>query len=184
MRSILLALLLICFVSAPALADQAESRAKIQKMREETLQRLYKEDPGAKTNVESSYGYAVFQSGGLNVILASLAYGYGIARNNESHGDTYMEMASGGLGLGLGVKDYRLVFVFRNKEAFDGFVSKGWDFSGQADAAAKVGKAGGEISEAADVMPGVKVYQLTENGLALQATLQGTKYWVDEDLNF
>jgi lipid-binding SYLF domain-containing protein len=184
MRSILLALLMICVVPSIALADQAESRAKVKKMRTETLERLYKEDPGAKTNIDKSYGYAVFQSGGLNVILASLAYGYGIAHNNESHGDTYMEMASGGLGLGLGVKDYRLVFVFRTKDAFNGFVSHGWDFSGQADAAAKAGQAGGEISEAVDVMPGVKVYQLTENGLALQATLQGTKYWVDEDLNF
>lgn len=183
MKGLLLALLLVAFIPTAAFADQEQSRAKVRKMRQETLARLYKEDPGAKANIESSYGYAVFQSGGVNVILASLAYGYGIARNNESHGDTYMEMASGGLGLGLGIKDYRVVFVFRNRDAFDRFVTHGWDFSGQADAAAKVGKAGGEISEAADVMPGVKVYQLTENGLALQATLQGTKYWVDHDLN-
>ena len=40
-----------------------------------------------------------------------------------------------------------------------------------------------ELSEALDVMPDVKVYQLTETGLALQATLQGTKYWRDGDLN-
>jgi hypothetical protein len=64
------------------------------------------------------------------------------------------------------------------------FVNEGWDFSGQADAAAKAGTDGAEFSEAVDVMPGVKVYQLTENGLALQATLQGTKYWADDDLNY
>lgn len=34
------------------------------------------------------------------------------------------------------------------------------------------------------VIPGVEVYQITKNGLALQATLQGTKYWKDRDLNF
>ena len=32
-------------------------------------------------------------------------------------------------------------------------------------------------------MPGVEVYQLTKNGVALQVTLQGTKYWKDRDLN-
>lgn len=31
---------------------------------------------------------------------------------------------------------------------------------------------------------GVEVIQITENGLALQATLQGTKYWRDRDLNY
>jgi hypothetical protein len=29
----------------------------------------------------------------------------------------------------------------------------------------------------------VTVYQMTKKGLALQATLQGTKYWKDDDLN-
>jgi hypothetical protein len=29
----------------------------------------------------------------------------------------------------------------------------------------------------------VEVYQITKNGIALQATLQGTKYWQDADLN-
>jgi hypothetical protein len=33
------------------------------------------------------------------------------------------------------------------------------------------------------VIPGVEIYQITKNGLALQATLQGTKYWKDRDLN-
>jgi hypothetical protein len=29
----------------------------------------------------------------------------------------------------------------------------------------------------------MEVYQLTKNGLALQATVQGTKYWKDKELN-
>ena len=94
-----------------------------------------------------------------------------------------MEMASGGVGLGLGVKDYRLVFVFETEKAYDHFLKKGWDFSGQADAAAKTSSDGDEFSGAAAIMPGVKVYQLTESGLALQVTLQGTRYWLDDDLN-
>ena len=38
-------------------------------------------------------------------------------------------------------------------------------------------------SMAIDVAPGVKLYQITEAGLALQVTIQGTKYYKDEDLN-
>ena len=32
-------------------------------------------------------------------------------------------------------------------------------------------------------VPGTSIYQITDAGLALQATLQGTKFWADEDLN-
>jgi hypothetical protein len=63
------------------------------------------------------------------------------------------------------------------------FIEEGWDFSGQADAAAKSGKKGHEGSTAGTIINGVSIYQMTESGLALQATLQGTKYWKDEDLN-
>ena len=42
---------------------------------------------------------------------------------------------------------------------------------------------GGAYEGAISVAPGVWVYQLTETGLALQATLQGTKYYKNDDLN-
>ena len=33
------------------------------------------------------------------------------------------------------------------------------------------------------VSPGVWMYQLTDKGLAAEATVKGTKYWKDDDLN-
>ena len=33
------------------------------------------------------------------------------------------------------------------------------------------------------LIDGITIYQLTEHGLALQATLKGTKYFQDADLN-
>lgn len=173
----------ICIFNTPAFAGAAEDRADIYDMRNRTLQRLYKEEPGARTDIAQAEGYAVFSSGGVNLVLLSAAYGSGVVHDNKTGKDTFMQMASGGLGIGLGIKDYRLVFVFRTRKALDRFVEYGWDFSGQADVAAKTGPKGGELSEAAAAMPGVKVYQLTESGLALQATLQGTKYWRDKSLN-
>ncbi len=41
----------------------------------------------------------------------------------------------------------------------------------------------GENASPGPVAPGIKLYQITENGLALQATIQGTKYWKDAELN-
>jgi hypothetical protein len=64
------------------------------------------------------------------------------------------------------------------------FIDKGWDFLAQADAAAKSAEKGGQYGAAANIVEGVEIIQITKNGLALQATLQGTKYWRDKDLNF
>ncbi len=92
-------------------------------------------------------------------------------------------MVTAGVGIGLGVKDFRGVFVFTTRDAFRRFTEDGWDASAQADLAAKAGNKGGAFAGAIDVAPGIKLYQITEHGLALQATIQGTKYWRDADLN-
>jgi lipid-binding SYLF domain-containing protein len=94
-----------------------------------------------------------------------------------------MKMVSAGAGLGVGVKNYRVIFVFENKDALDHFLDSGWSGSAQTDAAAKAVDKGGAFSGADEIAPGVWVYQITKNGLALQITLQGTKYYKDDDLN-
>ncbi len=81
------------------------------------------------------------------------------------------------------MKDYRVIFVFETEPALTKFLNSGWEASAQADAAAKVKESGGAYSGAASVAEGVWVYEITKNGLALQLTLQGTKYSKDKDLN-
>ncbi len=174
---------LSCFTGPAFAATPEEKRAEIRRMRSETLEKLYKVHPLAKGAIQSSVGYAVFSNIGINVILLSLAGGSGIAHNNRTNQDTYMNMVSGGLGLGLGVKDFRGIFVFTTDKAFRQFVESGWDADLQADAAAKAGTKGGAFAGAITVAPGVELYQLTETGLALQATIQGTKYFKDKELN-
>lgn len=164
-------------------ATPAEARAEIQKMRATTLERLYKVHPAARADVQKAAGYAVFSNVGINLILLSAAGGSGVAHDNRSGKDTYMKMVSGGFGIGLGVKDFRGVFVFSTTEKLNQFTNSGWEASAQADAAAKAGDKGGAAAGAITVAPGVNLYQLTENGLALQATIQGTKYFKNDDLN-
>jgi lipid-binding SYLF domain-containing protein len=94
-----------------------------------------------------------------------------------------MKMVSAGGGLGVGVKDYRVIFVFGSDKALSQFLNSGWSASAQTDAAAKAGEKGGAYSGAIEVAPDVWVYEITKNGLALQLTLQGTKYYKDDDLN-
>ena len=167
--------------------DVDKQRQEILDIRSETISRLYGEKPSAEEMIEKSVGYAVFSNTGINVLLLSTANGKGVAHDNESDTDTYMNMFSAGGGIGMGVKKFSAVFVFHERDAFDQFVEKGWNFSGQADAAATTDADGnaeaGSMEATIGLNQGVTVYQMTDKGLALQATLQGTKYWKDDELN-
>ncbi len=170
-------------LSFNALADKQDDRQEILEMRQEVLAKLYKEEPSVKGKIKAAKGYAVFSNIGVNLIFLSAGGGSGVVHDNGSGKDTYMNMGSAGVGIGFGVKDFSAVFIFHTQDALANFIEYGWDFSGQADAAAKSGKKGAEGSAAGTIVNGVSIYQMTESGLALQATLQGTKYWVDSDLN-
>ena len=180
--SILLMTLLTACMS-PKGNTVAEKRQTVQSMRSETLAQLYKVHPYAKTQIDQAVGYGVFSNVGINLFLLSTASGWGVVRDKKTGRDTYMKMYSAGIGPGLGVKDFRGVFVFTSQSALKQFVEEGWDASAQADAAAKSEGKGDSWAGAVDVAPGMKLYQLTQYGLALQATIQGTKFWKDDELN-
>jgi lipid-binding SYLF domain-containing protein len=161
----------------------AEKRQSAQNMRSETLAELYNVHPYAKSQIAKAVGYGVFSTVGTNLFLFSTASGWGVVRDKRTRKDTYMKMYSAGIGPGLGVKVFRGIFIFTSNEALRRFVEDGWDATAQVDAAAKTGDQGNAWAGAVDVAPGIKLYQLTRHGLALQATIQGTKFWVDDELS-
>ena len=179
---LLLSTLLLC-LPLIAVAGPDEERKEAQEMRQEVLTNLYKEKSGTKAEIEKSKGYAVFSSLGVNLFLVSTANGGGILHDNRNGKDIYMNLFSAGGGIGLGVKNFNAVFVFSDEKALDTFMESGWDFSAQADAKVETDQDSEGAETAATVVPGVKIYQMTEEGLALQATLQGTKYWKNDELN-
>jgi lipid-binding SYLF domain-containing protein len=180
----LLMLAALAVASTPVLAKDTpdEERAEMRKERDDVLKELYKLNPSTQSKVEKAVGYAVFTNLGVNVFVVSAGGGHGIVVSDNGK-ETFMKMGQAGVGLGLGVKDFRAVFVFNNKEKLQKFIDTGWDFGAEADAAAKAGEKGGAAEAAGDFGKDVEVYQITKNGLALQATLNGTKYWKDGDLN-
>jgi lipid-binding SYLF domain-containing protein len=159
-----------------------DKRQAILDMKNETLTELYRVKPHVRSEIKSAPGYAVFSDANVNVIFASFGGGYGVVKDNTSGRHTYMKMGEVGIGLGLGVKDFRAIFVFHDKETMDYFVSRGWEFGGHADAAAKASDKGAAVGGEL-LVDNITIYQLTESGLALQATVKGTKYWKDDALN-
>jgi lipid-binding SYLF domain-containing protein len=159
----------------------AEKRSVIQSETHKTLGELYAAKPEAKEKVAGSAGYGYFSNVNVNLLVLSTENGYGVVHDNASGKDTYMKMAGAGVGLGMGAKDTRVIMVFTDPAVMENFVTKGWTASGGADAAAKTKDDGSATG--ATVMPGMEIYQFTKAGLALQATVQGTKFWPDDSLN-
>jgi lipid-binding SYLF domain-containing protein len=160
-----------------------EKRQSINAMRADALARFYEEDASLRTEVRDAAGYAVFSNVGVRVLLLAGGGGYGVAHDNGTGEDTYMRMGEGGLGLGLGVKDFRALFVFHDERTLAGFVDDGWTFGAESDAAAKTGDQGGAAGAEAVANDGMDVYQLTDRGLILGASLRGTRYWRYASLN-
>lgn len=179
-------LLLVCGLllsNASSAASVEKQRADANQMAQETLQRLYKVQPNARSAVAKAAGYAVFSAFGTKILVAGGGSGNGIAVDNRSKRVVYMKMVEAQAGLGMGVKKYRLVWVFEKASDLDAFVNSGWELGAQASAAAKLGKDGGAYAGALSIRPGVWLYQLTDDGLALELTAKGTKYYKDDKLN-
>lgn len=176
-------LAVLMFSVAPAHAGVKEDRADVHKAADKVMSMLYEAQPSAKRAVEGAAGHAVFSNFGMKILLAGGGTGKGLAVNHKTGKETFMKMVEVQAGLGFGIKKFGVVFLFENEHAFNEFVDSGWEFGGQATAAAKMEGEGDAYQDALSVSPGVWMYQVTETGLALELTAKGTKYYKNDELN-
>jgi hypothetical protein len=191
----LLCLVMLLCVLAPAASARllgpkggtpAAKRATILRERDEILGKLYRSHPEARAKLAGAVGYATFNDKNWNLFLLSASHGYGVVVDKRSGKPTYMAMGSVGGGLGLGAKSLRAVFIFHDAAVMERFIESGWQFGGEADATAKAADKGAAAAREGALDTGgrlIEVYQMTRTGFALQATIAGTKYWKDGELN-
>lgn len=180
---VLSAFMMLTIACGAIAQDQQKSKAeqkkeKIDGIAKEALATLFAEDANARDLYDAAYGYAVFSN--IKVAFGiSAGGGSGVAVAKAEKERTYMKMGTGGIGFGLGGQKYRVIFLFDKKEGLDDFVMNGW----QADTSAHaVAGTAGKNAEST-FTKGLAVYQLSSNGLMLQADISGSKYWVDKKLN-
>ena len=164
-------------------ATKAQKQAEVRKTVNETLNRLYKLQSTSKEAIEKAAGYAVFSNFGMKIFFAGGGSGKGIAVNNATKKETFMKMLEVQAGLGMGVKKFRLVWVFQTEEALSSFINSGWELGTQATAAAQYDDKGAGMAGAVAISKGVWLYQLTDDGLAVELTAKGKNYFRDDDLN-
>lgn len=173
-------------INKPEGETAAQKRSAIMQMKKETLAQLYQEQPEARAHIQRAPGYAVFSNKSSKILMLATGSGFGVAVDNASGKHTYMNMLEAGGGVGIGIKDYRAVYVFNDKDAFEQFVTVGIQVGGDADVSLKSGDQGSSAGAALNtdqLTAPVTVYQFTETGIALSAVATGTKYSVDDELN-
>lgn len=179
-------LLIISFIygcARPKGETPQQKRDYVQRMKDQTLAELYAQKPFAKDLVKNSAGYGVFSNFNTQLLIVGSGNGYGVVTDNKNGDQIYMSMAEGGLGLGVALKDFREVIVFNNREVFNQFVTEGWNYGAQGDAAFKYDETGGATGGEVPLNSDVVIIQMTQDGIALRATMGASKYWINEELN-
>ena len=166
----------------PSQQQVEQTRQQIRQVSADALETLGQVNPAARRAIERAPGYAVFSSFGVKILVAGGTTGRGVVVNQRSRAETFMKMVQAQAGLGFGVEQDRLIFVFTEEQALRNFIDQGWEFGGQAKLSVMAEGDGGMMSGAASVAPGVYLYQLTETGLAATITVSGTKFFADSDL--
>lgn len=166
-----------------AKATPAEQRAQIDELSEKALKKLYEKYPNAENVIEKCYAWATLSNTSTKIGIFGSSHGRGVAVNNETGERIYLKMNEQSAGLGFGAKEYNLIFLISDREAWDNFIIGKIRFGTSAEASADDGVSGGTVEGANYVAPGIWVYQMTTKGLALEAMIKGIKIYKDKKLN-
>ncbi|MBQ7493143.1 MAG: hypothetical protein IJT47_01795, partial [Selenomonadaceae bacterium] len=139
--------------------------------------------PHARRVVGECYAYATLSNSGVKVLFIGSSHGRGLAYNNQTGEKVYLHMKELSAGLGIGAKEYDLIFLINTRDAWENFIAGKTRFGASAEASADGGTIEGTIEGAQYVAPGVWAFQMTPKGLALDATLNGAKIYRDKNLN-
>jgi lipid-binding SYLF domain-containing protein len=175
--------LLACSTAPISKSDKEQQQNSVRDMTNKTLAHLYAKHPAAKDAVAKAAGYAVFSDFGFKVWTLGGARGKGVAVNNATKQDTFMEMLEFQPGMGFGASKFRVVFIFETSDAFNNFVNSGWEFGANAMADAKTKAEGGALAGAVTVSKGVKMFQLNDEGAIVGVSLTAAKYYKDKELS-
>ena len=177
---------LVLMTASTVLAAESnpdELRAKLNDMSGQVLNRMYQKYPSSASAVRNSYAYCTISASSVKWGFWGDDRGRGVAVNNQTGQRVYVKMKELSLGLNFGAKEYDLLFVIINKDAWDRFISGNIKFGTEVSAQVSDGVTGDTFANATIVANGVWVYQLDKKGLAVEATIKGARISPYKTLN-
>ena len=172
---VLFALVLMTASTVFAKQSPDEIRAKLDEMSGQVLERMYEKYPSSRAAVENSYAYCTISASGVKWGVVGDDHGRGVAINKQTDEKIYMKMKEVSLGVNFGAKEYDLLFVIINEEAWKRFISGNIKFGTEVSAQASDGVNGDTFADATIVANGVWVYQLDKKGLAVELSFKGAR---------
>ena len=184
-KIIFLSMILVISTQAITFAKESpdELRAKLDKMSVEVLDKMYAKFPDSKNAVKNSYAYCTISSSSVNWGFFGSDRGRGLAYNQNLDKKIYVKMNEMKLGASFGAKEYDLLFIIQNREAWDRFISGNIKFGTEISAQASDGVNGDTFTNATAIANGVWVYQLDKKGLAVELSFKGAQIKPYKTLN-
>jgi len=171
MKKSLLLLMVMLLVTAGCstmtTAEKIQKRSELDAMAEAAIAGLIEQDPGIKTEIDQSLGYAVANMKLTKVPVVGAGGGEGVFINRKTQQRTYFTVSRFDLGGGWGARSYKALLVFESQKVMDRMEGNVWEF--QAGAEASAGTASAEGSSG-DLNAGFTMHVLSDGGASATVT--------------
>jgi len=158
-----------------------EKRALLAELEETTLEELVERYPDAQPDVDNAVGYAIFTNQATKVPVVGAGEGIGVVVDSQTGDRTYLKLERLDVGGGLGVRKYRVVTLFFDREALHKLASGKTEFGAGVEAGAgdsDVGTGAGGVAGSRNEK--FAMYQLSEAGVSATLTVRVIRYSVLE----
>jgi len=166
------------------LGGKERKHAYFDKLEQETLARLTKEEPKAKKELEESVGYLVAEQDVVKIPTIGWATGAGVVLEKATDKRSYLRIPEIQFGMGWGGRVEKIVMIFQDIDKLHDIADGKWYAGASAEAAAKAGDVGAAGSGGTSdlLKKGYTSYVLTDAGISATATvaaLRAQPYSID-----
>jgi len=159
--------------------EKVQKRGELDAMAEAAIAGLIEQDPGIKTEIDKSLGYAVANMKLTKVPVVGAGGGEGVFVNNKTQQRTYFTVRRFDLGGGWGARSYKALLVFESQKVMDRVEGGVWEFQAGAEASAGTASAEGSSS---DLNKGFTMHVLSDGGASATVTARVIRTKVNKKL--
>jgi hypothetical protein len=168
--AVILCMALLGACSSIPVEQREARRAEIDRDADETVALLRERDPEFAGALERSAGYFTSRVSSTTVAIVGGAQGIGVLVDNDTGDRTYMNIRRADLGVGLGVRTFRVLLLAEDAAALESMSDKRYFSAVATEATAgKKGGTGGYIAG------GLRAFVISDSGASLAATARIVK---------
>lgn len=156
-----------------------EKRDFLADLERQALADLVEDYPEAQAEIDLSVGHAVFTNRTAKVPVFGAGEGIGVVFDRETGERSYLKVGRLDVGGGLGVREYRLVVLFLDRQPMQKLASGKLEISAGVEAGARdkdIGTGAGGVAGSRDEKR--IIYQLSDEGVSATLTVRAIRYSV------